>query len=84
MNLLQHVHELLNATPADLPPQRFTAGQLIELRSYDGKARDEVGEVYAAEWKEGACDWLYSVRCFNAEGEALKFRNFWGRKLEAE
>jgi hypothetical protein len=60
---------------------RFLPRELIEVRSYDGKPRDDLAEVYKVTWSPQGC-WLYHVRCFTAEGEKARFRNFLESKLE--
>lgn len=62
---------------------RFVVHQLIEVLAYDGKVRAEVGEVSKVSWSSAFDCWRYLVRCFTAEGEKAKFRNFLETKLEA-
>ena len=62
---------------------RFLPRELIEVRSYDGKPRNELGEVYKVKWSESGDCWVYHVRCFTAKGEPARFRNFLESKMEA-
>ena len=62
---------------------RWLPGHLIEITAYDGKLRDDAGEVYAVSWNYAQADWMYHVRCFVAEGQEQRFRCFAEKKLEA-
>jgi hypothetical protein len=61
---------------------RFMPKQLIEISDYQGKPRDDVGEVYKVAWSESSNCWIIYVRCFTPEGQPPKFRNFMEPLLE--
>lgn len=62
---------------------RFRPHQLIEIFAYDGRPRDEMGEVYKCTWSAKNGGWVIYCRLFSAEWEGPRFRNFFEPILEA-
>lgn len=84
--ILDRAAVLLAGTPGTFvpPPCKFAPKQRIKLRAYDGKPRDETGEVYKIVWSPDAGDWCVHVVCDVPAGAKAKFRNFFEGKLEVE